>query len=229
VASFHLVHDSSAPRCVAHLGLDRRQLRQVDGLLFWRMLGTGRGDSIAPGMDLRRRALFAVWREEAALDSFLAAHPLARGWRGTAVAEAYTVRLRQVSGRGCWRGIDPLATLTAGDRSGPVAVLTHARVRARRWLSFAAAGRRLSNQVRGAPGLLAVIGVGEAPLGRLGTFSLWQSSLDADAFADQPQHRATVRRARDEEWYAEELFARFEPYRPEGTWGGQDPLAGLVS
>ena len=90
---------------------------------------------------------------------------------------------------------------------------------------FGRAGRPVDQSLRGADGLLAVVGIGEAPRGRLGTFSLWRSFADARAFAaSQPHHREVVRRTRAEGWYGEELFARFEPYAPTGTWDARHPL-----
>ncbi len=162
-----------------------------------------------------------MWRDEADLDRF-AASPLARRW--AAAEESWTVRLRALGGYGRWRGVDVLAGLTAGDDGGPVAVLTRASVRPGAWRRFWRAGRDVDAEVRTASGLLAVAGVGELPVGRLGTFSLWRSVPDVVAFATRPHHLDTVRRTRAEHWYREDLFARFEPYASSGTWDGRDPL-----
>ena len=221
LASFHLVRHASVASAMTGLVADRRRLRRVPGLVFWRLLGTGRGADTGPSVDPRRTALFAVWQSAADLDRFLA-DPLPR-WSST--IERYDVRLRAIGGHGTWRGRDVLGGLELGVSVGHVAVVTRADVRWRAWRRFRAAGRVVGDEVQRAEGLLAVVGVGELPVGRLGTFSLW-SGLDAvRAFAAAPHHRDVVRRTRAEAWYGEELFARFEPFDSSGTWDGRDPLA----
>jgi hypothetical protein len=231
IASFHLVRErpGRALAALARLGTDRVRLARGGGPVFWRLLGTGRGSDTSLGVDPRRIALFAVWDDDEAVDTFLARSPIARRWRDA--EEAYTVRLRRLGGHGTWRGVDVLdrmADVAAADaEAGPVAVLTRATVRARHWPAFVGAGRRVSAEVAGAPGLLAVVGIGEAPIGRQATFSLWRRTADAHAFAyGRPDHLDAVRRTRAEGWYGEQLFARFQPYGSAGTWDGRDPLAG---
>ena len=226
VASFHLVTVGSGQAALAlvRLGTDRIRLRRPGGPLFWRLLGTGRGADTGLGMDPRRTALFALWEDDAHLDRFAARSAVARRWERA--EEAYTVRLRGVRGQGTWRGVDVLGALSpATAETGPVAVLTRATVRPRHWAAFVRTGHRVSAAVATAPGLLAVLGIGEAPLGRQATFSLWRSAADADGFSRGPEHAEAVRRTRTEGWYGEQLFARFQPYASTGTWDGRDPLA----
>jgi len=227
VASFHLVTErpGRALQATARLGTDRRHLARTDGLTFWRLLGTGAGADTGPGVQWGRTALFALWSDEAALERFLADSPIARRWAGA--AEAWSVRLAPVTGHGRWRGVDVAggASPEATDHAGPVAVVTRAVVRARHLRRFAAASRTVASEVRTAEGLLRVVGIGEAPIGRQATFSLWRDAASLEAFAyRQPHHLDVVRRTRTEGWYGEELFARFRPYASVGTWDGTDPL-----
>lgn len=225
IASFHLISEPTwkAPLAMARLGLDRPRLARVDGLRFWRVLGTGRGADTGPGADLRRTALFAVWDDEADLDRFEAAHPIARRW--ASAGESWHVRLRTLGGHGRWRGVDPLDGLAQGDRSGRVAIITRADVRLRVSREFGRAGREVDAELRTASGLIDVVGVGEAPIGRQATFSLWESMDAAKAFAySMPRHQQVIKETRDGRWYGEEMFARFEPYASGGSWNGRDPL-----
>ena len=116
---------------MARLGTDRLRLARAPGLVFWRLLGTGRGDDTGPGVDPRRTAMFAVWDDESALDAFLALSTIGRRWND--IDEAWHVRLRLLGGHGSWRGVDPLEGLDAGIADGPIAVVTRADVRPSAW------------------------------------------------------------------------------------------------
>ena len=226
IASFHLVDEPArkTPLVLARLGTDRLRLPKVDGLVFWRLLGTGRGSNTGRGADLSRSALFAVWDDERHLDAFLAAHPIPRRWLGA--EESWHTRLRSVGGHGTWKGFDPLDGLESGTADGPIAIITRADVRRRSWRAFGAASAVVDIELHQAPGLIDVVAIGETPIGSLATFSLWESRAAARAFAyAMPEHREVIERTRAEDWYAEEMFARFEPYGSTGTWDGRDPLA----
>lgn len=227
VASFHLTRlaDGGARHQLRRVPFDRRALGNVPGVRFVKLLGTGSGRRMARSADLRRWALFAVWDDDAARRRFLADDPLPRRW-DAAGAERFDVVLEPIDAHGSWDGRDPIAgadPVDAGD--GPVAVLTRATVRWRSVPTFLRAVPPVERTLDGAPGLLAAVGIGELPVGRQATFSLWSDSEQVDRFAYRSAaHAEVVRRTRDEGWYGEEWFARFRPREWSGTWDGARPL-----
>jgi heme-degrading monooxygenase HmoA len=227
IASFHLISEPTwkVPLAMARLGMDRPRLNRVAGLEFWRLLGTGKGDDTGTGADLRRTAVFAVWENESDLDRFLASHRITRRW--SRAAESWHVRLRSLGGHGQWRGVNPLDGMAKGERSGQVAIITRADVRRTAGRAFGQAAREVDTELHTADGLIDVVGIGEAPVGRLATFSVWESMDAVRTFAySMPRHQEVVKQTRDGDWYSEEMFARFEPYGSTGEWDGRDPLAG---
>ena len=68
----------------------------------------------------------------------------------------------------------------------------------------------MTASLKNSPGLISAIGIGEAPLGLQGTFSIWENQKAIRDFAYKgAAHQAAIEATHRERWYAEELFARF--------------------
>jgi heme-degrading monooxygenase HmoA len=67
------------------------------------------------------------------------------------------------------------------------------------------------------PGLINAIGIGEAPIGLQGTFSIWEDAAALRNFAYKGQaHAKAITATAENNWYAEELFARFSVVAESG-------------
>ncbi len=197
------------PQALARVVADRVLLaRGRPRPQFAKLLGTADGRTLtARDADLRTWALVATWASDGDREAFDAAHPTARGWRQLA-SEAGRIDLRPVSSRGRWSGQAPF-----GDRTsvcdGPVAALTRARLRATKIMAFWRAVPPVAASAHRSAGLRWSLGIGEAPVGFQGTFSVWDSATAMRSFSLGAEHLTVVRRTREVGWYAEELFATF--------------------
>lgn len=214
----------AVPRALWHMAADRRRLRGTPGLRFAKLLGTGSGRTFTPlDADPLRWGLLAAWEADAAAVAF-ADGDVVRGWRRFA-DEEWVVRLRPQSARGRWSRQEPFGRPTPEPWDGRVAAVTRARLTLHRTARFWAAVPPVSDDLHRAPGLRLALGIGEAPLGLQGTFSVWDSAAALNRFAyDRAPHAAVVERTGREGWYAEELFARFAVLSTSGTLDRVDPV-----
>jgi hypothetical protein len=205
------------------MGLHRGAVRATPGVRFAKLLGTGDGRTFTVrDADLRHWGLLATWRSPADAAAFERGR-VAASWARIA-HERLRVDLRPLASRGEWSRRRPFGDPAAAPYDGPVAALTRARIVPRRLVTFWRSVPPVSADLHRGDGLRLALGVGEAPIGLQGTFSLWDSARALTDFAyRRAAHLEVVRRTAELGWYAEELFARFAVLDVEGTFAGRAP------
>jgi len=215
----------AVPAAVARMATERRRVRTLPGVRFAKLLGTGDGRTFTVrDSDPLRWGLLATWTDRASARAFERSATAAR-WRRLA-EETWRVELRPLAARGRWSRREPFGAPAGGRWDGPVAAVTRARLALTRSAAFWRAVPPVSLDLTGRPGLRLAVGIGEAPVGLQGTFSLWESARALREFAYAGEaHRSVVERTATERWYAEELFARFAVEEADGSVDGRNPLA----
>jgi hypothetical protein len=215
---------------LAQMGTSVRPLQKVNGLNFFKLMGSGQGRGFSLKPNWYRYGLMATWESPAAAEDFFHAHPLLEEY-GLHTYEQYTITLKPLQAHGLWGGQNPFTTEThAAPTNKPIAVLTRASIKLTKAIDFWRHVPQASASLDHANGLLASIGLGEAPFLRQATFSLWQDEASMKEYAYRmAAHREVIKNTRSRGWYSEEMFARFTPLKSEGTWNGADPLLGLLA
>ena len=217
------VTPSRVPAALLRMGWDRRP-RHRPGLRFAKLVGTGDGRTFtARDADPLRWGLLTVWDTAERATAF-DDDPTPRGWARIST-EHLVAHLDPVAARGRWSGVEPFGTPAAEPAAapvaGPVASLTRARIRPSHWRRFWRAVPPVSADLHRVPGLSLAVGIGEAPVGLQGTFSVWRDTRSLNGFAyRRAEHRAVVARTPVEGWYSEELFARFAVRAISGSFAG---------
>jgi hypothetical protein len=229
LTTFHLfrVPPAKVPAAVLRMAADRGPLRRTRGLRFAKLVGTGSGRTFGiRDADPTRWGVLAVWDSAADARRFERGSDVLRAWDRIAV-ERWRGDLLLQRSRGAWSGREPFGEAAQSSSDGPVVAITRARIRWRLAPRFWAAVPPVSADLVRQPGLRCALGIGEAPIGLQGTFSVWSSGEALRSFAyGREAHRTAIHTTAQLGWYAEELFARFALVDSQGTIDGRDPAAG---
>jgi hypothetical protein len=140
--------------------------------------------------------------------------------------ETITYLLEPIEGHGLWDKQKVFGELPhKTDYEGQVAVLTRATIRLSKLKQFWKHVDGVASQMAGANGFVTSYGIGEIPLIKQATFSVWQSKEAMKDFAYQmKEHQEVIQKTRQEKWYSEDMFTRFKITGCVGTVNGVNPL-----
>jgi heme-degrading monooxygenase HmoA len=163
----------------------------------------------------------SVWETQEDSLAYLTSKP-ARQWRKIALTEA-NIELEPLSAKGTWAKKSPFGNPVPEKWDGLTAALTRASIKPRWWREFWRSVPPVSADLNSTSGLITSLGIGEAPIGLQGTFSIWETNESITAFSSkQKPHAAVIARTHETGWYSEELFARFKVTKLSGTFAGLD-------
>ncbi|MEQ9220228.1 MAG: spheroidene monooxygenase [Cyclobacteriaceae bacterium] len=194
-------------------------LKDVEGMTFYKLMGSGKGLGFNPLPDWSVYVLIQVWENHKAARLFIDSSELMQKYRARST-ECMTVFMRCVTTHGLWSGQSPFHPSDHTDPINPmVAVITRATIKTSKLIRFWRYVPTAQKPVEKAEGLIYTKGIGEAPIKQMATFSLWTTEVEMKKFAYQSsEHQQAIKMTRALSWYKEELFARFQPYAFDGNW-----------
>jgi hypothetical protein len=210
VAYFFTIDRKSIPFAFLSMAIDRLRSRKFTGISFSKLLGTGSGKTFTPSdADLTRWGMVVVVDKNRLAD--FDSSSIVTNWRKRSTSEFRAV-LAPLSSHGLWAKTNPFDfTAPLSHPDAQIAAITRARIKWHKNFRFWGAVPPVVTDLHNSPGLITAIGIGEAPIGLQGTFSLWKSAAALRDFAYKGQaHQVAIKQTETIGWYSEELFARFE-------------------
>ncbi len=190
---------------------------------FWKLMGCGRNGSFDKTPDWRQWAVLEIWADNNQQNE----HPrfLVKWWQFFG-CEKWSLLLKPLEGHGLWDGKEVFGKLPKNtDYNGTIAILTRATIRFNRLSNFWKQVDSVAQRMSQSEGFISSVGIGEVPWIKQATFSVWDSKEAMKNFAYRLQeHAEVVRKTRQENWYSEDMFVRFQIIENEGSLKGENPL-----
>lgn len=204
-----------------------RSLKDVPGQSFYKLMGSGRGLGFNAFPDWSTYVLLQVWSSEDALQDFFQTGEILQRYRLRST-EVWTIHLKNVSSHGQWDKGNPFQVEESLTKTEIIVVLTRATIKWNKIISFWRYVPTSHQPLKDNSGLLYTKGIGEVPIIQMATVSIWKDLESLNNFAyNTKEHREAINKTRRLNWYKEELFARFKPYKSIGAWGGKNPIPKL--
>jgi len=183
------------------------QLANIPGISFSKLLGTGSGFGFSLIPDLSTYALLVKWQDTASKHDFFKNAPIFSTLQEKSDSIT-TYELESIGAHGSWHGKNPFLEAKPPN-GGEIAVITRARININKLPLFWRNVPKASQAIQAAKGLTFTKGVGEWPLIEQATFSVWENQEAMMQYAYQDTHKEIIQKVKKQQWYKEELFARF--------------------
>jgi len=206
--------------------------KEVPGLTMVKVMGSGHGGGFSLRPSATHQGLICTFSHLDLALKFLDS-PWVQAYRDRA-RECWTGVMSVQSARGHWdkqawqaSTLEALgAQLQAHDPAraqpmGPFAVLTRASIVPTKAMAFWRYAPAAQADLGKSPGCLLAMGLGEAPLVRQCTFSVWQDTGAMLQYAHQGAHQLASAAAYKHQFFSESLFVRMQVMQMAGVWKGQ--------
>ena len=209
------------------MGFARLYLSQIRGLSFYKLFGTGSDEGFTfkfnPLTNSGVYAIFAVWSDENTAKNGVINSKIFQKYKEKS-KQHWTIFLKPISVRGSWSGKTPF--LEQKDRTaGRIVALTRATIKFTTLIKFWKKVPDVQKLIRSDKNVLFKIGLGEVPGRQQVTFSIWPNQSTMDTFARKNgAHAEAIKAVRKDNWFSEELYARFKIFDEIGTWDLSSPL-----
>ncbi len=188
----------------------------IEGLTFWKALGSGSGNGFSAWPDFSTFGLLTVFNTEAQADQFLESDVIAEYIESS--SNFGHVLMHSIKAHGQWSKQEPFLSSATYDETKPIAVITRATIKPKLAYKFWKYVPSVSKSMDGHAGIIYSKGIGEWPILMQATFSLWETGDAMMAYAyKNKKHADMVKKTRELKWYSEELFSRFHPFEIRGS------------
>jgi heme-degrading monooxygenase HmoA len=190
---------------------------------FSKLLGCGKNGTFDINPDYQQWGLMVVWDSKEDFQRFKNDSFIWKFWR-LFTSEQWNSLYIPSESHGKWDNKEPFGSpLSDKNYQGKIAVLTRATIRLSKLKSFWKNVPIVASSMNDAEGFITSVGIGEVPFIKQATFSIWENLDSVKKFAyRQRQHAEIIKKTRQEDWYSEDLFARFIPIESEGTIQGKE-------